>query len=174
MKFNINGNIDITEAMRNHLETRIGRVEKYFPDGIDASVYVNVKVHKNSHKVEITIKTPSDLVFRAEEVTDDFYYSVDASIDKLERQIRKYKTKVNRKGKTNNLKNTFPTTYKEVEEGIIIKRRKRFSLKPMSVDEAILQMEMLSHNFFVFLDAETSGTSVVYKRKDGAYGLIET
>ena len=126
----------------------------------------------------MTIPLPY-LVLRAEETSPDLYASIDLVVDKLERQIRKYKTKINRKSRETALE--VPTPIFEsaaadttTEPDLEIVRTKRLSLKPMDSEEAVLQMNMLGHNFFIFEDAETNGTSIVYKRKDGKYGLIET
>ena len=113
---------------------------------------------------------------RAEETSPDLYASVDLVTDKLERQVRKYKTKINRKSREKGLAPIQVDDAEEVvpEDDLQVVRTKRVSLKPMDSQEAILQMDMLGHNFFIFEDAETSGTSIVYKRRDGRYGLIET
>ena len=116
------------------------------------------------------------LTLRAEETSNDMYGSVDLVTDKLERQIRKYKTKVNRKSREKGFKNLeFVPTDDDAEsqDDLKIVRTKQISLKPMDPEEAVLQMDMLGHDFFVFQDAETDGTSIVYRRKDGRYGLIE-
>ena len=116
-------------------------------------------------------------ILRGEEETMDMYTSIDNVVDKLERQVRKYKTRMNRKIKNLSIKDLAPETNtvavkEEVDEPKVVKT-KRFAVKPMHVDEAILQMELLGHNFFVFLDANTEEVNVLYKRKDGNYGLIE-
>jgi hypothetical protein len=119
-------------------------------------------------------------VLRAEETSPDLYASIDLVVDKLERQIRKFKTKINRKSRETALPDVqaaiFSAPEEEEENGseLDIVRTKRLSLKPMDSEEAVLQMNMLGHNFFIFEDAETNGTSIVYRRKDGKYGLIET
>jgi hypothetical protein len=124
-----------------------------------------------------------DLTLRAEERHDDLYAAVDLIIDKLERQIRKHKTKINRKFREKNPEQEFfaaleaganGTEEEESDEGIDIVRSKQFQLKPMDSEEAVLQMNMLGHDFFIFNDRETEGTSIVYRRNDGKYGLIET
>src|SRR5699024_3677298 len=124
----------------------------------------------------------TDLLLRAEEHHADLYAAIDLVVDKLERQIRKYKTKVNRKFRQKGAaKHVFAELEKEAKDiaeeeesdEIEIVRTKRFNLKPMDSEEAILQMDMLGHSFFVFTNAETNDTNVVYKRKDGKYGLIE-
>ena len=169
LKFNIRGeNVEVTES--------ISKLEKFFEDNVEANAHVNLKVYPNkTFKVEVTIPLPY-LTLRAEETSSDMYGSIDLVTDKLERQIRKYKTKVNRKSREKGYKNMdfVPDVEDEpVSDDLKIVRTKQISLKPMDPEEAVLQMDMLGHDFFVFEDAETNGTSVVYRRKDGRYGLIE-
>ena len=184
LKYNIRGeNINITDAIRDHIEKKVGKLERYFNETPEANVHVNLKVNPNKKaKVEITIPLPQ-LVLRAEEVHDDMYAAVDLIVDKLERQIRKHKTKVNRKFRDQGSAkeffkmngNDFPANQEqEDEDELKIVRTKQFSLKPMDSEEAVLQMTMLGHSFFIFTDAETNATNIVYRRKDGKYGLIET
>lgn len=183
MKYNIRGNnIDVTEALRSFVEKKLGRLEKYFDTTNKTEAHVALSVlNKDDHKVEVTVPFPGVLV-RAEESTSDMYASIDKVVEKLERQIRKYKTKVNRKfrqdGTIRSLENgvaavTAPAEVDEDEEEFQIVRTKRFNLKPMDAEEAVLQMDMLGHNFFVFSNASTDQINVIYKRKDGRYGLIE-
>ena len=179
MDYNIRGeNIEVTPALRDYVEKKVGRVEKYFSNTPNATVYVNLKVYSDrTAKVEITIPMPN-LVLRAEEKNPDMYAAIDVIADKLERQIRKYKTRVNRKHRANgSAADLF--SFEDVEgadteeHDLELVRTKRFDLKPMDSEEAILQMNMLGHNFFVYTNAETNLPNVVYKRKDGRYGLIE-
>ena len=177
LKFNIRGeNVEVTESIRDYVIKRISKLEKFFEDNVEANAHVNLKVYPNkTFKVEVTIPLPY-LTLRAEETSSDMYGSIDLVTDKLERQIRKYKTKVNRKSREKGYKNMdfVPDVEDEpVSDDLKIVRTKRISLKPMDPEEAVLQMDMLGHDFFVFEDAETNGTSVVYRRKDGRYGLIE-
>ncbi|MCI6271131.1 MAG: ribosome-associated translation inhibitor RaiA [Lactobacillus delbrueckii] len=182
LKYNVRGeNIEVTEALRDYVEKRLTKLEKYFDLSQDVIAHVNLKVYRDhSAKVEVTIPLPY-LVLRAEETTDDMYRSIDFVSEKLERQIRKYKTRVNRKSREKGVEEFFipeeaPVEEKKEEKAPMFKivRNKRVNLKPMDPEEAILQMDMLEHDFFVFQDAETNGTSVVYRRNDGSYGLIET
>lgn len=178
LKYNVRGeNIEVTDALRSYVEKRLSKLTKYFDLSSDVIAHVNLKVYKDhSAKVEVTIPLPY-LVLRAEETTDDMYRSIDFVSEKLERQIRKYKTRVNRKGREKGVSEFFVETEAEEKEApnkFDIVRNKRVSLKPMDPEEAVLQMDMLGHNFFVFQDAETNGTSIVYRRNDGRYGLIET
>ena len=177
LKFNIRGeNVEVTESIRDYVIKRISKLEKFFEDNVEANAHVNLKVYPNkTFKVEVTIPLPY-LTLRAEETSSDMYGSIDLVTDKLERQIRKYKTKVNRKSREKGYKNMdfVPDVEDEpVSDDLKIVRTKQISLKPMDPEEAVLQMDMLGHDFFVFEDAETNGTSVVYRRKDGCYGLIE-
>lgn len=181
MNFNIRGeNLEITPALRDYVEKKIGRMEKYFNDTPSTDVNVRMSVKSNIHKVEVTIPM-TGLLLRAEENHTDMYAAIDLVIEKLERQIRKYKTKINRKlRQDNSLKNIIneaanglPKEKEEEDSEFEIVRVKRFNLKPMDAEEAILQMDLLGHNFFVFSNAESGETNVVYKRKDGRYGLIE-
>ena len=171
-RYNVRGeNIEVTEAIRDYVEKKVGKLERYFSDSPEATVHVNLKVYtEKTAKVEVTIPLPY-LVLRAEETSPDLYASIDLVVDKLERQIRKFKTKINRKSRETGRNNTKAAVFLVGED---IVRTKRLSLKPMDSEEAVLQMNMLGHNFFIFEDAETNGTSIVYRRKDGKYGLIET
>ncbi len=181
-RYNVRGeNIEVTPAIREYAEKKVSKLERYFTDVPDATAHVNLKVYsEKTAKVEVTIPLPY-IVLRAEETSPDLYGSIDLVVDKLERQIRKFKTKINRRQK--NAAGTSATTHQIVTEqqhheeeapALDIVRTKRLSLKPMSSEEAVLQMNMLGHNFFIFEDAETNGTSIVYRRKDGKYGLLDT
>ncbi|MDB1707997.1 MULTISPECIES: ribosome hibernation-promoting factor, HPF/YfiA family [Enterococcus] len=182
-RYNVRGeNIEVTEAIRDYVEKKVGKLERYFNDVPEATAHVNLKVYtEKTAKVEVTIPLPF-LVLRAEETSPDLYASIDLVVDKLERQIRKFKTKINRKSRETALVSPtdgdlFTTEANDEENNgseLDIVRTKRLSLKPMDSEEAVLQMNMLGHNFFIFEDAETNGTSIVYRRKDGKYGLIET
>lgn len=183
LRFNIRGeNIEVTEAIRNYVEKRVSKLEKYFDEDRtpESTAHVNLKVYSDKNaKVEVTIPLPY-IVLRAEETSHDLYASIDLVVDKLERQIRKFKTRINRKQREVSkeavaqlfVENNHSTEVAESELEIV--RTKRLSLKPMDSEEAVLQMNMLGHNFFIFEDAETNGISIVYARKDGKYGLIET
>ena len=183
--FNVRGeNIEVTPAIREYVEAKVGKIEKYFDEVPEANVHVNLKVYSDRQgKAEVTIPLPN-LVLRAEETSPDLYGSIDLVSDKLERQMRKYLTKVNRKfRKTSPQPNDFQPVDPDLlseedsddgDSNLRIVRTKRFDLKPMNAEEAVLQMEMLGHDFFVFLDGETESTNIVYKRDDGDFGLIET
>ena len=167
-------NIELTEALKDITASKLEKVEKYFEKDIETQV--TYEVQNNSETIEITINLPGTIL-RAEESTPDMYESLDRAVHKLERQIRKQKTKLlsQRRGADSiRFENIKPLEEeKEKDNGPKIVRRKAFNLKPMNAEEAVLQMELLDHDFFIYMDGETGGTNVVYKRKDGNYGLIE-
>lgn len=162
-------NTQVTEPLTDYIEKRFAKLEKYFVNS-DLAGTVTLVVEKNVHRAEATIPL-NRYILRAEESSADMYASIDGVVDKLERQIRKYKTKINRKGKVQTFAEV-PAQEAPVEEGKIVKT-KTFVVKPMDEEEAIMQMELLEHDFFVFLNAETNTINVVYKRKDDQYGLIQ-
>ena len=182
LNFNIRGeNIEVTPAIREYVESKIEKVERYFNEDLNANANVNLKVYNDRQtKVEVTIPM-KNLTLRAEERHNDMYAAVDLIVDKLERQIRKHKTKVNRKFRDREGVGVYfatatqagPATESTDEEYTIV-RTKQFDLKPMDQEEAVLQMNMLGHDFYIFTDAESDATNIVYKRRDGKYGLIET
>lgn len=173
MKFTYVGkNVDITDAMKEAVELKISRLGNYFNCEKEARVVMSTQ--KNMHKVEIAIYI-KDLIIRAEEVSKDMYVAIDLIIDNLERQLRKQKTRLQKKChksiKYQELE--MYDDYIEEDSKEIVKRKTILNPKPMSDDEAILQMELLNHNFYMYFN--TNGTpSTVYKRKDGNYGIIET
>lgn len=178
MRFNIRGeNFEITTALSEYVEEKISKLNKYFNESPDATANVKMSVFQGVQKVEVTIPLKGVLL-RAEEVQEDMYAAVDFVLEKLERQMRKYKTKTNRKPR-HRISKPAPDevvsslSLEELEDmGPDVVKVKRFSLKPMFEEEAILQMDMLGHDFFVFTNAATERTDVVYRRKDGRYGLI--
>lgn len=181
MIYNVRGeNIEVTPALRDYVEKKIGKLERYFENTENVHVHVNLKVYNDKQgKIEVTIPMPQ-LLLRAEERHDGMYAAIDLVADKLERQIRKHKTRVNRKLRDRDkgakqvlaVQTSAPVEENEEEEFEIV-RTKHFSLKPMDSEEAILQMNLLGHNFLIFTNAETNRTNIVYRRKDGKYGLIE-
>lgn len=180
MKYSIRGQqIPVTEALREYVEKKLSRLDKYFEVPPTSEAYVTLSVVKDKHSVEVTIPLPG-MMLRAEDKSDDMYASMDAVIDKLERQIRKHKTKLNRRFRQEGSLKTFiresgatAVALEDEEETLELVRTKRFTLKPMDVEEAILQMNMVGHNFFVFSNMDTNQVNVVYRRNDGKYGLIE-
>ena len=181
MKFNIRGqNLQVTEALKEYIEKKLSKLEKYFESPVESDVHVTLSVVKNIQTIEVTIPL-SGVMLRAEERNSDMYASIDLVVDKLERQIRKHKTKVNRKirlagGKRDLFKVEYSNTIgiHEDEDTFEVFRTKNFTLKPMDVEEAILQMNLIGHNFFVFQNMDTNQVNVVYMRNDGRYGLIES
>lgn len=182
MNYSIRGQqIEVTDALRDYVDKKLSRLEKYFDASPIAEGYVTLSVVRGIHTVEVTFQF-TGVVLRAEDKSDDMYASIDAVVDKLERQIRKHKTKINRKYRQEgSLKTLFvedssgsAVAVEEIDsDEFEVVRTKRFTLKPMDVEEAILQMNMVGHNFFVFSNMDTQEVSVVYKRNDGRYGLIE-
>lgn len=170
MKITVRGKgIQITNALKEHVEKRIGRLDKFF--SADTSAQVMLTVEKSRHVVEVTIPL-SGYIIRGEEETGDMYASIDLVVDKLEKQVEKYKTKLAKKIRNGSIKDMAGKSDSTYEEPKIV-RTKSFSIKPMPPEEAILQMNLLGHSFFVFSNAETEQVNVVYKRKNGNYGLIE-
>ncbi|MCM0583000.1 ribosome-associated translation inhibitor RaiA [Weissella diestrammenae] len=180
LEFIVRGeNIEVTEAIKEYVEKRLTRLERYLSDDNKYVAHVNLRSYQEkTFKIEVTIQLPY-LLLRAEDTEADLYQAIDFVSEKLERQIRKYKTKVNRKSREKGYKG-IDTFVADVDpddtddEKLEIVRTKHVALKPMDVEEAILQMDLLGHEFFVFLDAETEIPAVVYKRNDGKYAVIDT
>lgn len=170
MKYNIRGNkIEVTEAINDYLKTKLSKVEKYFDDDVEAKAIISAKGREE--KVEVTIWSGRYNV-RAEEVNEDLYAAIDLVVDKLERQLKKYKSKLNSKKVVKEEYIPEIEDYFEEEEQKVVRRKEVF-LKPIDEEEAITQMELLGHTFFVFKNVETDKINVVYKRNDGDYGIIE-
>ncbi|MCI5849639.1 MAG: ribosome-associated translation inhibitor RaiA [Lachnospiraceae bacterium] len=171
MKFIISGkNIEVTEGLKTAVEEKIGKLDKYFTE--DTEIHVTLSTQKDRQKIEVTIPMKGNIV-RAEQESNDMYVSIDLVEEIIERQLRRYKTKIiERQQATVNLSKEFIEEEVDDEE-IKIVRTKRFAVKPMDVEEACVQMELLGHNFFVFRNAETDEVNVVYKRKGNTFGLIE-
>lgn len=175
MNINIHGSkVQVTPAIKSYIEEKVGRLSKYF-DATDITATVVCKVNGIHQTVEVTIPAKK-VILRAEVTTKDLYVAIDTVSDKLERQIRKNKTRMNKKkGKpmTEDLNLDFEIDAELEQEQSIVKR-KIVSMKPMDEEEAILQMELIDHDFFVFRSSETDEIAILYKRKDGNYGIIET
>ena len=176
MEIQIRGEkIRITEAMKNYVDEKIGKLDKYLENSENVHAHVIVKVKGHENTVEITIPLKS-FILRSEETQDDFYAAVDKTIDKLERQVRKNKTRLMSK----QVKPTYDFNFdsieldKEEKNTKKVVKRKTIEVKPMNEEEAILQMELLGHEFFMYKDSETSAPCVIYKRHDGNYGVIES
>ena len=167
--------IEVTDAMRNYIEKRLSKIERHFDHILE--VIVTLSVEKSRQIVEVTLQTNRALI-RAEEETDDMYTSIDKVADKLERQIKKYKEKYFQKPYPNVERKGLTIEGGAVEDNgsnkiVKIVKTKRFAVKPMSVEEAAMQMDLLGHNFFVFANDNTNKVNVLYKRRDGNFGLIE-
>lgn len=173
MNVNVRGkNIDVTPALKDYVKKKITKVTKQFKTVGDISAVL--KVEKGNHIVEITVPA-SGILLRAQETTKDMYSSIDLVIEKIERQIHKYKTRL-MKRKYNNFQDAVvPASVETVAEDdgeFKIIKNKSFAMHPMTAEEAILQMNLLNHDFFVFYDPDFGGVNVVYRRKDGNYGLL--
>ena len=171
--FTIRGkNIEVTPALRDYVEKKVGKVTKYFDNVGEITVLLTVS--KDRHIVEVTVPVQG-ILLRGQEATMDMYTSIDLVVEKLERQIEKHKTKLARKFRQVSFKEAVVEEIKEapeVEDFQVVKT-KRFAVKPMDIQEAIMQMNLINHDFFVFRDAKTEAVNVVYRRKDGKYGLID-
>ena len=175
MKITLRGkNIEITEAIEEKVSEKLSKLDKYFIVSENVEAKVLVRTYPYGQKIEVTIPTEYVLL-RAEVVDQDLYNAIDLVIDKLEGQIRKYKTRLNRKSKDNKLEfNLASIEPLEDEEEDVLVKTKTITPKPMDMEEAIMQMELIGHSFFVYRDTETDAISIVYRRNDGDYGLIET
>ena len=172
MKFIISGkNIDVTEGLRTAIEDKIGKLEKYFKP--ETEVFVTLSVEKDRQKIEVTIPIKGNII-RSEQVSNDMYISIDLVEEIIERQLKKYKTKlVDQKQANGFFKQEFIDNEFMDDEEVRILRTKKFDIKPMYPEDACVQMELLGHSFFVFCNAENGDVNVVYKRKGNTYGLIE-
>ena len=168
-------NLELTDSLRDQVNKKVKKLERYFESETEAQVTLSVE--KNRHIVEVTIPF-NGILIRAEEATDDMYASIDKVLDKLEHQIHRYRTRLERSFRKGAFQDEKPLFSDEplFEDGageLKVVRTKRFAIKPMSVEEALMQMDLIGHSFFVLTNAETDEVNVVYKRRDGKYGLIE-
>ena len=172
MKFIIIGrNIDITEGLKSAVQEKLGKLERYFTP--ETEIHVTLSVEKDRQKIEVTIPVKGNII-RSEQVSSDMYVSIDLVEEVIERQLRKYKTKiVNQQQAGGNFQKEFVEDEFLEDEEVNIIRTKKFGIKPMYPEDACVQMEFLGHNFYVFRNAETDEVNVVYKRKGNTYGLIE-
>lgn len=172
MKMIISGkNIDVTPGLRSAVESKLGKLERYFT--ADTEIYVTLSVEKDRQKIEVTIPMKGNII-RSEQTSSDMYVSIDLVEEVIERQLRKYKEKIVAKQQDGgNFKKEFLEKESEPLDEVRIIRTKRFDMKPMYPEDACIQMELLGHNFFVFCNAENEEVNVVYKRKGNTYGLIE-
>ena len=172
MRYTISGkNIYVTDGLRNAIYEKIGKLEKYFTP--ETEVIITLSVEKERKKIEVTIPLKGNII-RSEQVSNDMYVSIDLVEEIIERQLKKYKAKLVEKQQAAAVfnKEYIENDYDDFE-GIKILRSKKFSPMPMYPEDACVQMELLGHNFFVFVNAETDLVNVVYKRKDNTYGIIE-
>lgn len=176
MKFIISGkNIEVTPGLKDAIEQKLGKLERYFTP--DTEIIVTLSVEKERQKIEVTIPVKGNII-RSEQTSSDMYVSIDLVEEIIERQLRKYKNKL-----VARYQNGIPAGFKKEfvesddaavdEDEIRIVKTKKFGFKPMFPEDACVQMELLGHNFYVFTNAETDEVNVVYKRKDGSFGLIE-
>ena len=172
MKFIIIGkNIDVTPGLREAVESKLGKLERYFTPNTE--IHVTLSVQKGHQKIEVTIPVKGGMV-RSEQESSDMYVSIDLVEEIIERQLKKYKNKIITKQQSNsNFRKEYIEKEVEADDEIKIIRTKKFGIKPMYPEDACVQMELLGHNFFVFYNAETEQVNVVYKRKGNTYGLIE-
>lgn len=174
MKVNVRGkNVDITDGMRTRAESKLEFLDRYIAVDDETVANVLVKIYSSYHKVEVTIVTKIGLL-RAEAVADDYYSAIDVALDKLEKQIKKHKSRL-----TDHHKDSLVTEFLEQtdkEDAVVqeLVRTKSIDAEVMTLDEAILMMEMLGHTFFLYTDDETNRVALVYKRDQGGYGLLET
>lgn len=170
-------NIKVTDAIESYVKEKLNKLDTYLGDSENVKANVLLNVHGRSQKVEVTIPL-KNFILRAEDVQEDLYAAIDTVADKLQRQIRKNKTRLaSKKMKTVAVQDFVfdkieDIKEEETEEKVV--KRKKVEVKPMSEEEAILQMELLGHQFYIFKDAETLKPTLVYKRKEGNYGVIET
>ena len=172
MKFIIIGrNIDVTEGLKSAVQEKLGKLERYFTP--ETEIHVTLSVEKDRQKIEVTIPVKGNII-RSEQVSSDMYVSIDLVEEVIERQLRKYKTKiVNQQQAGGNFQKEFVEDEFLEDEEVKIIRTKKFGIKPMYPEDACVQMELLGHNFYAFRNAETDEVNVVYKRKGNTYGLIE-
>jgi ribosomal subunit interface protein len=180
MRIQVRGtnNFVATEAIEKHIESKVGSLERFLPENDDLEARVNIKIYDLTQKVEVTIPG-KQFILRAEEAHDDLYAAIDLVVDKLERQIRRHKTKANRKIREREGIKEYFVNLGADEADISIEEEtpykvKNVHLKPMDVEEAIMQLEMLGHDFYVYRDMDVDAVCVLYSRHDGKYGVIET
>ena len=173
MRYTIIGkNIEVTEGLKSAVQDKIGKLERYFDS--DTEVHVTLTVEKDRQKIEVTIPVKGTII-RAEQESSDMYVSIDLVEEIIERQLKRYKNKLVDAKQEAGFSKAFAAEEVIEEDSIEITRVKRFAMKPMDVEEACVQMELLGHSFYVFRNAETDEVNVVYKRKgkSNSYGLIE-
>ena len=175
MNISIRGDkIEVTDSIKNYVKEKLARLDKYFEDANKIDAHILIRVRNGEQIIEVTIPT-SRYTLRAEEATSDLYAAIDMVVDVLERQIRKNKTKLKRYKTNETIEFVFTEdeTEPDVEENKIVKR-KNITSKPMGEEEAVLQMDLLGHDFFVFKNIDEDCVSVLYRRKDGNFGIINS
>ncbi len=171
MKYTISGkNITVTDGLKDNIIEKIGKLERYFSE--DTEAQITLSVQKNRQKIEVTIPVKGGLI-RAEETSTDMYTSIDLVEETIERQLKRYRKKLTDHHNAGQFSSSFADEAADEDDGIQIVRTKKFGIKPMDPEEACLQMELLGHSFYVFSNSETDEINVVYKRKNGTFGLIE-
>lgn len=164
-------NIEVTPGLRAAVEDKLGKLDKYFKP--DTEVHVTLSVEKERQKIEVTIPVKGSII-RSEQVSSDMYVSIDLVEEVIERQLKKYKNKIIDKNQSSSsFAEAFVEAEEEDAEEIKIVRTKTFDIKPMYPEDACIQMELLGHSFYVFVNAETEQVNVVYKRKGNTYGIME-
>lgn len=173
MNINIRGDkIEVTDSIKNYVKEKLERLDKYFEDSSKIDAHVIIRARNGEQIIEVTVPT-SKYTLRAEEKHSDLYAAIDLVVDVLERQIRKNKTKLNKRRSDADVVFSFiPEEDEEYVETNQVVKRKTIDKKPMSEEEAILQMELLDHDFFLYNDVDEECFAVIYKRKDGNYGII--
>lgn len=173
-------NMDVTPRLRSYVEKKTARLDRYLPNLSSIQVELameNTRSAVQRHVAEITIRDERGTILRAEERNSDMFAAIDAVVDKLYRQIERYRGKAKRKtrgrGEVEDLGEPLPIQEEFVEEEQVIVRQKRFALHPMSSEEAIDQMELLGHDFYVFFNSEDNAVNVIYRRRDGTFGLLQ-
>lgn len=171
----------VTNALNDYAEKKLSRLERYFDAPPEKEISVTMSVERGVHRVEVMLQIHG-ILFRAEEQSSDMYASIDLVADKIEEQIHRHKEKLNQRFrdqglrtriKTSTANGVFRTPDPDRDEELSVVRVKRFPMKPMDIEEAIMQMNLLTHDFFMFINAETDDVNVLYRRKDGNYGLLE-
>ncbi len=172
MNILVHGNhLPVTAALEQYAQRKFGKLERFFETLPERDVHVKLSVERGMHRVEVMTNV-GDVLFRAEATSDDMYASIDLAADKLKHQILKYKAKLNQRFRNHGQWDDEGVIPEAGQEAKVV-RVKRFPVKPFEVEEASLQMELLGHDFFVFRNAETNEVNVLYRRRDGNYGLIE-
>jgi putative sigma-54 modulation protein len=171
MQISLTGrNLEVTEALRRYAEEKVGKLQRYLDKITSAHIVLSVQKYRQIAEVTLRVR---DLTIRGEESTENLYSSIDLVMEKLERQLQKYKGKIVSQGNRSGRAQNAVTPPLEEEEGPQVVKTKRFPLKPMSLDEAMLQMDLLGHDFYVFRNVRTDEVNVLYRRREGNYGVIE-